>query len=192
MLLALSFSSFVLAGSPHHAKNFGSRLDSKETYLQRLETVDAETLAIEYGKEFVLLLDKREKKYYESLPQAERRGYIALYWQRRDPDPATPENERLEEHLRRRDFAREHFGADKPPYFDERGQIYLKYGAPQRRYTDLGHYKEVNEVPISPLNPNFAIRIEPGQYGRRITGFSALLPGSVMILENETWSYEHI
>jgi GWxTD domain-containing protein len=179
---------------------------SAEVYLQRLQTVPAETLITEYEAEFLLLLDAQEQKYYNALPLAERRLYIARFWRLRDPDLFTPTNERLEEHLLRRAFAREHFGTDKPPYFDDRGATYLRYGRPQDRYVDPGHYLQFSPelsifvpefeyggqsaisdsgilqlgiVPTRPLNPRAAAE-------------ALLPPGKVMVLENETWSYEHI
>jgi GWxTD domain-containing protein len=115
-----------------------------EAYLLRLQSVAAETLINEYEKEFLLLLDQHEKPFYEALPLPERRTYIACYWRLRDPDPFTPGTARLEEHLRRRDYARENFGMAKPPYFDDRGQIYLKYGRSKIRYVDAGSAMPVN------------------------------------------------
>jgi len=172
---------------------------SPETYLQRLQTVGADTLKNEYEAEFVLLLDKREKRYYENLPLPERRAFIARYWRLRNPDPFAPANERLEEHLRRRDYARKHFGDNSPPHFDDRGKIYLKYGRPRMRYVDPGIYMQINSE-LEIFLPNQAGFINPDSgnvtaampQGSRATARSLLPPGSVIVLENETWCYEHV
>ncbi|MCI0693399.1 GWxTD domain-containing protein [candidate division KSB1 bacterium] len=177
-----------------------------EAYLLRLQSVAAETLINEFEKEFLLLLDQREKQYYAALPLPERRTYIARYWRLRDPDPFTPGNARLEEHLRRRDHARENFGMKKPPYFDDRGQIYLKYGRPKIRYVDPGSAMHLNTelmifLPdIQTSNQSsladsggFEQRVDPGwvlNTGKALN--SLLAPGRVSVLANESWNYEHI
>jgi GWxTD domain-containing protein len=199
---------FLLPHPPLRPQNRDATPISAETYLQRLFTVDAETLKNEYEAEFVLLLDHHEKQYYEALSPPERPDYIARYWRLRDPDPFTPNNERLEEHLRRRYFAREQFGMDRPPHFDDRGKIYLKYGRPRDRYVDPGIYMQVNRE-LSIFLPDAelfgeAIQAAPSDTGILASGFQGrplrgretpgtlLPPGQVMVLENETWSYEHI
>ncbi len=177
-----------------------------EAYLLRLQTVTAETLINEYEKEFLLLLDQREKPYYAALPLPERRTYIARYWRLRDPDPFTPGNARLEEHLRRRDYARENFGIANPPYFDDRGHIYLKYGRPKIRYVDPGAAMPINtELMIflpdiqssnqrSPADSgSFEQGVDPGWVLNTGAALNSLLaPGKVSVRENESWNYEHI
>ncbi|NOZ60434.1 MAG: GWxTD domain-containing protein [Calditrichaeota bacterium] len=81
-----------------------------------------------------ILLTKEEKKEFESAPYAEKKRVFIKFWKSRDPDPSTPENERLIEHFRRVKFARENFHFTAPPYYDDRGRIYIKYGKPDVRY----------------------------------------------------------
>ena len=59
---------------------------------------------------------------------------LRRFWIERDPTPTTPRNERLEEHWRRIVYAREHFLYAKLPPLgtDERGQVYVKFGEPER------------------------------------------------------------
>jgi GWxTD domain-containing protein len=67
------------------------------------------------------------------------------FWQRRDPDPETPENELKEEFFRRVDFANRHFseygfGARRTGWKTDRGRIYIRNGPPtevERRATDF-------------------------------------------------------
>ncbi|MGH7496273.1 MAG: GWxTD domain-containing protein [bacterium] len=206
ILVTCAFSFFSARYSTLTSEDRKHLPISAEVYLQRLQTVPAESLIIEFQDEFLLLLDAQEKSYYESLHLAERRLYIARFWRLRDPDLFTPANERLEEHLLRRDFAREHFGARKPPYFDDRGAIYLRYGRPHDRYVDPGHYLQVNPE-LSIFVPDFELGAEAAvadsgilQRGviptrplnPRAAAEALLPPGKVMVLENETWSYEHI
>ncbi|MCY3872574.1 MAG: GWxTD domain-containing protein, partial [Gemmatimonadetes bacterium] len=66
---------------------------------------------------------------FNALPIEERAAYIRAFWQRRDPTPATPENEWLVEHIRRIMYARRHFFSSRGPW-DRRGEIYIRYGHP--------------------------------------------------------------
>ncbi len=60
------------------------------------------------------------------------------YWKLRDPTPTTAINERLEEHERRLAHVREEFRSTKPPYYDDCGVFYLKFGAPAETREELG------------------------------------------------------
>jgi GWxTD domain-containing protein len=182
------FSGLAQTNSPHEK---GAPI-SAAAYLERLQNVDAETLKSEFENEFMVLLDKRGKQSYEALPPAARRDYIARYWQARDPDSSTSINERLEEHLRRRYYAREHFGAAETPYFDERGQVYLKYGHPLARCVDFGPRSEWDNQMTYSSSFFFALGIQRGQYDSRGLGASLFPPATVITLENESWGYDHI
>ena len=55
---------------------------------------------------------------------------LVAWWRRQDPLPATENNERVEEHLFRAAYARRHYGSkDDPRGFDDRGEIYLRFGS---------------------------------------------------------------
>jgi GWxTD domain-containing protein len=60
----------------------------------------------------------------------ERDNFIEQFWLRRDPTPDTVENEYKEEHYRRIAYANEHFASGVAGWRTDRGQIYVKYGAP--------------------------------------------------------------
>jgi len=82
---------------------------------------------------------------------------LRAWWQRLDPFPATPENERLEEHLMRLHYAQQTFSCtDRTSTLDARGTTYLRFGPPFNRhplsYKDGDFFKEVFRfgVPIPP------------------------------------------
>lgn len=59
---------------------------------------------------------------------------LSAWWRSRDPFPATDRNRRLTEHLRRTDYAYRHFAReDDEDALDDRGAIYLRFGAPEWR-----------------------------------------------------------
>ena len=58
---------------------------------------------------------------------------LARWWRSQDPLPASPQNERLAEHLQRVALAEVQFAYDaRPTGFDDRGDVYLRYGRPSR------------------------------------------------------------
>lgn len=63
---------------------------------------------------------------------------MAAFWKSMDPTPDTYHNERLLEHWERIAYARENFVLKElPPYgTDERGPVYVKYGEPDREFSD--------------------------------------------------------
>lgn len=66
-------------------------------------------------------------------------AFLAFLWKRDDPDPATPVNERLVEHLARVSFADFHFSVSRlglPGSETTRGEVYCRYGRPLRWYYD--------------------------------------------------------
>src|ERR1700728_1792221 len=60
----------------------------------------------------------------------EREQFIEAFWQRRNPDPDSPENTFKEEHYRRIAYANEHYASGIPGWKTDRGQIYIMWGPP--------------------------------------------------------------
>jgi GWxTD domain-containing protein len=120
------------------------RLDSlrtKEQYLVALSAADSTTLKNEFETEFLLLLNAEQRQSYDSLASlVARKVFIENYWKASNPNPLLPEIDWLLEILRRRAFARENFPAPAPPYFDDRGKYYFKYGKPSHRFEDAGGF----------------------------------------------------
>lgn len=62
-----------------------------------------------------------------------RREWIDVYWKSLDPTPTTAKNERMVEHYVRVRLAMEYFGIKTWPEWDKRGEIFIRYGAPNYR-----------------------------------------------------------
>ena len=60
----------------------------------------------------------------------EREQFIEAFWERRNPNPGTGENEFKEEYYRRIAYANEHFTSGIPGWRTDRGRIYIMYGPP--------------------------------------------------------------
>jgi GWxTD domain-containing protein len=77
------------------------------------------------------IITDEERRAFKSLSNdEERESFIETFWQRRNPNPDSPENEFRDEHYRRIAYANEHFAAGKPGWKTDRGHIYISFGAP--------------------------------------------------------------
>ena len=77
-----------------------------------------------------IITDQERKAFLNLSNDEERESFIETFWQRRNPDPDSPENEFREEHYRRIAYANEHFAAGKPGWKTDRGRIYIMWGKP--------------------------------------------------------------
>src|SRR6267378_1474106 len=78
-----------------------------------------------------LILTPPERAAWDKLQtDDEREKFIAIFWDRRDPDPDTEENEYKDEFYERLVYADEHFSSGKPGRMSDRGRIYIKFGKP--------------------------------------------------------------
>jgi len=90
-----------------------------------------------YGLQY-LLGDSGKKEYLSLRTPGERARWLDRFWIEADPTPTTDENEARSEHAQRVEMARELFGWKKPPGWDGRGEIYIRFGPPSLRSSDRG------------------------------------------------------
>jgi GWxTD domain-containing protein len=80
------------------------------------------------------IITKKERKIFLELPGSEKEQFIEEFWERRDPDPDTEENEFKMEYFNRIEKASELFlGEAKPGWVTDRGRIYVLFGPPMDR-----------------------------------------------------------
>lgn len=77
-----------------------------------------------------IITDNERKAFLQLSNDEERDQFIEAFWQRRNPDPDSEDNEFKDEHYRRIEYANEHFAAGKPGWMTDRGRIYIVYGPP--------------------------------------------------------------
>ncbi|MCI0494089.1 GWxTD domain-containing protein, partial [candidate division KSB1 bacterium] len=106
-----------------------------ESFFEGIEELEDRELLDYLFEEQKIIMTKEELGEFENVTHSAKKKLIKKFWKRRDPDPSTPENERLIEHFRRAKFARENFHFTAPPYYDDRGKIYIKYGQPDDRHS---------------------------------------------------------
>ncbi|MCX6614135.1 MAG: GWxTD domain-containing protein, partial [Acidobacteria bacterium] len=82
---------------------------------------------------------------------AQREKFIAEFWAKRDPSPATPDkNEFKDEHYRRIGYANQKFATKIEGWKTDRGRVYITYGPPDEIEMHPGRaswlYKRIDGV----------------------------------------------
>ena len=119
--LTLLLLAYQRAGFPKQAD---------DTALEYIASLDDSTQML--FKDITLIATTGERLEYEKLDRWDRIAFARRFWQKRDPSPATSENERRVEHYRRVIHARQEFSEIRKPW-DKRGDVYIRYGEPQHR-----------------------------------------------------------
>ncbi len=109
--------------------------------------------------------DKDLARYVAASPE-EKDALAVRFWNRRDPTPLTPENERLLEHYRRVAYALEHY-ARPGGGWDKRGEVFIRLGDPDHisSWDDVQaeRNREVQEARVNFVNRSrIALAISPG------------------------------
>jgi GWxTD domain-containing protein len=88
------------------------------------------------------ILTRSERDAYRALATDEERlEFIEFFWARRDPDPATAENEYRREYLERYAFVANRLSAGRPGWSTDRGRLYLILGPPHSiQQNPMGRY----------------------------------------------------
>jgi GWxTD domain-containing protein len=82
-------------------------------------------------KDVAYIITGAERSAFKKLvTDEEREQFIEAFWQRRDPDPDTDENEYKEEYYERIAYANEHYASGIPGWKTDRGRIYITFGKP--------------------------------------------------------------
>ena len=87
-----------------------------------------------------LIMTSQESSIFSHLPDAEsRKEFIEDFWDKRDSDPSTPENEFKAEFEARVQYANKHFIEGGPGFNTDRGRIYIYMGPPDRMEEYFSH-----------------------------------------------------
>ena len=123
----------------NRATDNSSRDPLKRELSEKQKKQNAKSLRKELGTSYKKWLDQDvrwiitddERKAFMQLSNNEERDqFIEAFWQRRNPNPDSEDNEFKDEHYRRIEYANEHYAAGKPGWMTDRGRIYIVYGPP--------------------------------------------------------------
>ncbi len=82
-------------------------------------------------EDVVYIITDSERKAFKQLSNDEERDqFIESFWQRRNPNPDSEDNEFRDEHYQRIEYANDHFASGVPGWRTDRGRIYIKFGKP--------------------------------------------------------------
>jgi GWxTD domain-containing protein len=77
-----------------------------------------------------IITDAERSAFKKLVTDEEREQFIEAFWQRRDLDPDTDENEYKEQYYERIAYANEHYASGIPGWKTDRGRIYITFGKP--------------------------------------------------------------
>ena len=118
-------------------------------------------------KDVTYIISDEERKAFKQLSNdEEREKFIEAFWDRRNPNPDSEDNEFKDEHYRRIEYANEHFAAGVPGWRTDRGRIYIVYGPP-------------DEIESHPSGGSYDRPLEEGG-------------GTTSTYPFEDWRYRHI
>ena len=136
---ALAFSGIAFTRTPQQESpsDRDQQQDAKKASKQQKQSQRSleRELDSQYKKwlneDVVYIITPEEKNAFLHLStNEEREQFIEQFWQRRNPDPDSPENTYKEEHYRRIAYANEHYASGIPGWKTDRGRIYIMWGPP--------------------------------------------------------------
>jgi GWxTD domain-containing protein len=77
-----------------------------------------------------IITDEERAAFRKLSTDEEREQFVEQFWERRNPNPGSPENEFKEEYYRRIAYANERFPSGIPGWKTDRGRIYIMWGPP--------------------------------------------------------------
>ena len=128
LLLVVSLGGVVATGlfaSPPKEKP-----DKEERRRQKAIQKEMESPYKKWLQEEVpyVITDEERGAFRKLSTDEEREQFIEQFWERRNPNPGSPENEFKEEYYRRIAYANEHYASGIPGWKADRGRIYIMYG----------------------------------------------------------------
>ena len=128
LLLVVSLGGVVVTGlfaSPPKEKP-----DKQERRRQKAIQKEMESPYKKWLQEEVpyVITDEERGAFKKLSTDEEREQFIEQFWERRNPNPGSPENEFKEEYYRRIAYANEHYASGIPGWKADRGRIYIMYG----------------------------------------------------------------
>ena len=85
-----------------------------------------------------IITDDERKAFMQLSNDEERDKFIEAFWDRRNPNPDSEDNEFKDEHYRRIEYANEHFAAGIPGWKSDRGRMYIVFGPPDEIESHAG------------------------------------------------------
>jgi GWxTD domain-containing protein len=129
-VLVCSISGFAMAGR-HSEKQSQKQREAAKKSERELYKELGPRYKRWLDQDVVYIITPEERRAFLHLQtNEEREQFIEAFWQRRNPNPDSPENTYKEEYYRRIAYANEHFASGIPGWKTDRGKIYIMWGPP--------------------------------------------------------------
>ncbi len=193
-IIVVMLSTFFVIQAFAQGEEWWEANRPETVYLTELAVADSIKFINEFEYPFILVLNQKEKAEYSNISsQHDRKFYIRDYLKSHNENPLLPINYWLLEFIARYEYARKEFALLEAPYIDVRGEFYIKYGKPHRRFEDKGGYKGswfLNQIRHENIH-----RIDANNRKRNVLGLNYDVPKTMesgfKIKQNESWSYEN-
>lgn len=133
--ICIAVLALAAAAVTHNAPTTGGAPTPPATLVNLEGTPEYEDVL---SRSFEAILSDSQRVAYASLEEPERRSYRRRFWNWNDPTAATDENEFLDEHVGRLDFALALFCDDGTLEWDDRGEMVIRFGIPDSRIREMG------------------------------------------------------
>jgi GWxTD domain-containing protein len=77
-----------------------------------------------------IIADEERANFKKLTTDQQRDQFITDFWEKRNPNPGSPENAFKKRHYQRLAYANQHFAAAIPGWKTDRGRLYIMYGPP--------------------------------------------------------------
>jgi len=141
--------ALVKQGSYHYLEEIFARVSAPEeatrAFYEALEKLSSASEENEKRlqrlyADIVDIMTAEESRRWKALKTAQEKvAFLRHFWLMRDMTPATEVNERLVEHYNRLAYARKKYAYFDARGYDDRGEIYVRFGAPDERVLDDVH-----------------------------------------------------
>ena len=133
-IVLLVIACFVggLVGSSLRAAPAKEKISKQEKRRQKAAQKEMESAYKKWLTDEVpyIITDDERAAFKKLSTDDEREQFVEQFWERRNPNPGSPENEFKEEYYRRIAYTNEHYASGIPGWKTDRGRIYIMYGPP--------------------------------------------------------------
>ena len=97
-------------------------------------------------KQMKYILSNEERKTLRKSSKSEWEELFLTFWESRDPDTTTINNELMEEYYKRVEYTIEHFESWQPGWRTDMGMIYILFGPPNEIQRYNSNYTQVRQI----------------------------------------------
>jgi GWxTD domain-containing protein len=137
VFIAFALSAGLVAGPAASAQDKQDKKDAPQSDKQKRQQTKNLYKELEgqykdwLSKDVIYIITDDERTTFLRLStNEEREQFIEAFWQKRNPNPDSVQNDFKEEHYRRIAYANEHFASGIPGWKTDRGRIYIIWGKP--------------------------------------------------------------